>query len=84
MTTALSTTLVTPFGHDLTVLEGAAIAAAQTFADRNGAPCGVWERDGWFTVCEIAPDEIEPNPELFGWVLWAIVNPTTVFGECGR
>jgi hypothetical protein len=73
--TALSTVVSTPFGRTLTTQKRFAIEEAQVVADMNQCPCGVWERDGWFTVCELAPDEIEPSPEWSGWVLWAIVDP---------
>ena len=78
MTTALSTEVVTPFGNSLHGVERHAIGDAQGIADRNQCPCGVWARHGWFTVCEVAPEMIEPNPELSGWVLWAVVDPMAV------
>ena len=52
-----------------------AIAAAQETADANGAPVGVWDRDGWYCVCEVPPDEIEPSPESNGWHIFALVDP---------
>lgn len=75
MTTALQIEVVTPFADHLTDSESSAITEAQATSDRNGAPCGVWKRDGWYTVCEVAPEEITPDPELAGWVLWAVVDP---------
>ncbi len=74
MTTAISTYIVTPFA---TVLhwQRRAIQEAQAIANRNQCPCGVWDRDGWFTVCDVAPELIEPDPELSGWRLFAVVDP---------
>ena len=83
MTQALSTVVNTPFGRQCTVTERYAIAEAQSLADDNGAPVGVWARDGWYTVCEVAPDLIEPDPTLTGWVLWAIVDPLTAIHRDG-
>lgn len=52
-----------------------ALDEAQSIASTNGSPCGVWLRDGWYTVCDCPPDMIEPNPELIGWQFVAIVAP---------
>jgi len=73
--TSLSTVLVTQFDH-LTANEHHAISDAQMTADATGTPCGVWHRDGWFAVCDLAPEMIEPQPELSGWALWAVTDPT--------
>lgn len=75
MTTALSTFVATRFGIELHGMESRAIEEAADVATRNQCPCGVWERDGWFTVCEVAPEMIEPDPELAGWRLFAVVDP---------
>lgn len=72
---ALSTFVVTPFAIELHGMESRAIQEAQEIANRNECPCGVWARDGWYTVCELAPEMIEPDPELFGWRLHAVVDP---------
>lgn len=77
---ALSTVVVTPFAVELHGSERRAIDEAAEIADRNECPCGVWKRDGWYTVCEIAPEMIEPDPELAGWQLWAVVDPTDIEG----
>lgn len=53
----------------------AAIDEAATLADRNEAPVGVWERDGWYTVCEHAPESITPDPSLSGWEVVAVLDP---------
>ena len=75
MSTDLSTVVVTPFGHDLHASESSAIAEAAKVANVTACPCGVWYRDGWYTVCDVAPEMIEPEPELSGWTLWAVVDP---------
>jgi len=64
-----------PFAGKLYSEERRAIAEAQALADGNGTPCGVWRRDGWYTVCEHAPDSISPDPTMVGWQFWAIVDP---------
>lgn len=74
-TTALSTVLLTPFGDQLIASGLRAYQRAQILAHENGAPVGIWQRDGWYTVCEVAPDEVEPSPELSGWRLLSIVEP---------
>jgi hypothetical protein len=48
----------------------------QGLADQNGAPVGIWRRDGSHVVCEIDPESITPEPESLGWALVAIVDPT--------
>ena len=53
-----------------------AIDEAQDRANVNGAPCVVWDRDGWYTVCDLPPDSIEPDPTLSGWMPYAEVIPT--------
>lgn len=77
-TTALSTTVATEFGNIQICNEHEAIAEASDIATQNGCPCGVWKRDAWFTVCDLAPEMIEPDPELSGWRLWAVVDPDGV------
>lgn len=52
-----------------------ALDHAQAIADANGAPCGVWTRDGWAVVCDTPPDDIEPDPTTLGWSLDAVVDP---------
>ena len=76
--TAISTVVVTPFGNTLTASDDHAITSAQFIADATGSPCGVWMRDGWYTVCDVAPEMIEPDPELAGWRLWAVTDPWAV------
>jgi hypothetical protein len=73
--TATTTAPLAPFGDNLTANEGVAIMDAQDIADRSGCPCGVWDRDGWYMVCDVAPELIEPDPELSGWRLYAVVDP---------
>lgn len=63
------------FGAKLYSEFNVAAAHAQALSDSNEAPVGIWERDDWYTVCETAPDEIEPDPELSGWSLHAVVDP---------
>ncbi len=77
MTTTLSTFVRTPFADRLFAHEGRAIAQAQDLSNVNGAPVGIWKRSGWFTVCDVAPEMIEPDPELDGWTLHAVVDPMT-------
>ena len=74
-TQTLSTLVVTSFGNVLTFSEAQAIAQAQDVANETETPCGVWARDGWYTVCDVAPELIEPDPELSGWRLWAVCDP---------
>jgi hypothetical protein len=82
VSTALSTVVVTSsFGRHCTTHERHAIAKAQEIADRTGTPCGVWARGGWYTVCDVAPELIEPDPELLGWRLWAIADPWSICGH---
>ena len=74
-TEMLSTVVVTPFAvHRLADLS-VAWSDAQMLADLRETPVGIWARDGWFTICEIAPELIEPDPELSGWRLWAVADP---------
>jgi hypothetical protein len=49
---------------------------AQAQADANGAPVAVWGRDGWLTICE--DPEPDPDPEVFGWRMVALIDPTEV------
>lgn len=37
---------------------------AQGVCDATHAPCGVWERDGWFVA---SPDPEPPHAEAQGW-----------------
>lgn len=74
--TALSCDVVTPFAEQLTASSTDAISEAQAVSDANGAPVGIWLREGWYTVCEVPPEMIEPDPELAGWILWAVVDPS--------
>lgn len=53
-----------------------AIMAAQALADETDCGAGVWHRDGWYVVCDIPPDMIEPSPEAFGWTFYALLGPT--------
>lgn len=66
------------FGRFATIHERYAIQIAQETADSNGSPCGVWARDGWYTVSEEPPDDIEPAPEESGWSLDTIVEPSSL------
>ena len=52
-----------------------AMDEAEALANQNGAPCGIWARDGWYTVCEHAPDSITPDPCASGWALIAVMDP---------
>ena len=74
MTETLSTVVRTAFG---TLLYGKqhAYMMAQEMAQAWGGPVGVWTRGGWYTVCDVAPELIEPQPELSGWVLDGVVDP---------
>ena len=49
---------------------------AQEMADANGAPVGIWKRDGWLTIDENPPDE-DDEREAAGWVLTAVVDPSS-------
>ncbi len=73
----MSPTTNTDFGRELHLSESRAIAEASEIATRTQTPCGVWHcpATGWYTVCDIAPELIEPDPERFGWRLWAVVDP---------
>lgn len=62
------------FGSSL-MTRDRALDEAEAMADRNGAPCGIWQRDGWYTVCEHAPDSITPDPCASGWELIAVMDP---------
>jgi hypothetical protein len=63
------------FAEKLHASRDVALDEAQALADLNDSPCGVWERDGWFTACVVAPELIEPDPELAGWSLYTVVDP---------
>ena len=52
-----------------------ALDDAQQLSNQNGAPVGVWDRQGWYAVCETPPEDIEPSPESEGWTLHAVVDP---------
>lgn len=56
-----------------------AIELAQAKADVCETPVGVWERDGWFVISDIAPDSFEDcgfsEPETEGWQIHAVVDP---------
>ena len=73
------------FGTSLMANRYHAYAWAQMLADVCESPCGVWHRDGWYTVCAIAPELIEPNPEDDGWTLDGLATPqedsTTVLDD---
>ena len=66
------------FGGQLMTSQARAIVAAVEEANTNGAPVGIWSRHGWYTVCEIAPESIVPDPQDFGWQLSAVVDPDDV------
>ena len=68
----------TTFARTMTTSEPHAIEKAAELANANGSPVGVWQRDLWFTCCDIAPDLIEPDPEPLGWQLVAVVDPDEV------
>ena len=55
--------------------ERIAICHAQAFSDEIDGPVGIWSRDGWYAMCDIPPDLIDPDPTLSGWALCAIVDP---------
>ena len=59
-----------------------AIELAQAKADVAETPVGVWERDGWFVISDIAPDSFEDcgfaEPESEGWQVYAVVDPFNV------
>ena len=76
----MTTTIRTPFAEKIYSTAFSTFIVwddAQSQADANGAPVGVWERDGWTTICEDAPETIEPNPEDRGWHMIAVVEPGT-------
>lgn len=52
-----------------------ALAMAQSTADANAAPVAVLARDGWYTVCEEPPDDMDPSPLDNGWSEVALVEP---------
>jgi hypothetical protein len=64
------------FGDQLYADEHYAIQLAQEWADRDESPVGVWERDRFYTVCDVAPDD-EDQREAAGWQVWAVVDPMT-------
>jgi hypothetical protein len=66
------------FGQHLLAFEASALDIAQEQADATHDAVGVWERDGWFTVCDISPDLISPDPTSHGWKLWAVVEPSAL------
>ena len=70
------TSTLDPFARNLFAASTVAIAIAQDLSDRNGSPVGVWARDGWFSVDERPPEEIEPDPEAAGWRVYAVVDST--------
>ncbi|MDH5244841.1 MAG: hypothetical protein OEW98_00205 [Betaproteobacteria bacterium] len=77
-TTHAISTVVTNFPGSFTRLVAdvdRACGEAQETANINNCPCGIWRRDGWYAVCDLAPELIEPQPELFGWQLHAVVEP---------
>ena len=80
MTQALSTTVHTGFANKLYASRLRALDEAQYMADEWGGPVGIWERGGWFAPCDVAPELIEPQPELSGWELIAVVDPGTEEG----
>lgn len=66
---------VPTFGAELFASQAHAIELAANTATATDCPCGVWERYGWFTVSEEAPDFIDPDPTESGWRLWAVCDP---------
>lgn len=64
-----------PFGAAVHYIEARAVADAQDVANRTGSPVGIWARDRCYTVCDVAPELIEPDPALSGWTLHAVVDP---------
>ena len=49
---------------------------AQDLADANETPVGVWERDGWFFVSEVAPDGDDDDPRVMaGFEMIAVADP---------
>ena len=55
-----------------------AFQAAQSVADQNGAPVGIWETAYAYYVSEEAPDDLDFRPEDYGYVLMAVVEPSEV------
>jgi hypothetical protein len=55
---------------------GIATNAAITLADLNGAPVGVWRRDGWYAISDEPPDGPDDDRLRAGWTVHAIVTPT--------
>lgn len=69
----------TAFAENVTEVYAQAIADAQALANRNGAPVGIWQRDGWLTVCDVAPAMIVPDPHDAGWLLDCVIEPADDF-----
>lgn len=66
------------FGRHLLAYEASALDIAQEQADATHDAVGVWERDGWYTVSDISPDLISPDPTRAGWKLCAVVDPSSL------
>lgn len=55
----------------------AAITTAQSIADQNGAPVAIWEGASSYCISEVPPeDDLDVEPEAFGYALFAIVDPS--------
>lgn len=74
MTDADGMVYLPSFGSSL-MTHDRAMQEAEALANANGAPCGIWQRASWFTVCEHAPDSITPDPTASGWELIAVMDP---------
>lgn len=46
---------------------------ARELATRNGSPVAIWKRDGWYGLCEDAPEYDEQDVD--GWQLHSFVAP---------
>jgi hypothetical protein len=72
----MTDTITNRFGAHLYAVDSTHVwTIAQEQADANGAPMGIWGRDGWLTICDVPPDEIEPDPTQAGWRLVAVIEP---------
>lgn len=61
------------FGRALYARARHARSIAEDASKANGAPVGIWARDGWLTVCDSAPDMLPIDPTTLGWSLVEVV-----------
>lgn len=56
-----------------------AMCHARALANASASPVGIWHRDGWLAVSDVAPD-IDDNDtrDADGWSVWAVVDPDWV------